>query len=78
MTNREIEKLIKRDLKVNAKVIEKTITVGHSSGTERHLVMAMVKTGVQYFIATSYGDGDKAAYAVDSYAEGKSFIIHAI
>lgn len=78
MTNREIEKLIKRDLKVDAKVIEQTITVSRSYGTTRHLVLARVGDDVLYFIATSYGDGDKAAFAVDSYAEGKLYIIHAI
>lgn len=78
MTNREIEKLIKRDLKVDAKVVNRTITVSNYFGITRYLILATVETDAQYFIAVSYGDGDKAAYQADSYAEGKLRIIQAL
>ena len=76
MTNKEIERLIKRDLKVDAEVKEKTITVSYSNGTTRHLVMTLVGTEVLYFIATSYGrTEEKAAYPVNSYSEGRLHLI---
>ena len=76
MTNKEIECLIKRDLKVDAEVKENVITVSYSNGTTRHLVMTLVGTEVLYFIATSYGrTAEKAAYPVNSYSDGRLHLI---
>lgn len=76
MTNKEIECLIKRDLKVDAEVKESVITVSYSNGTTRHLVMALVGTEVLYFIAIFYGGAEeKAAYPVNSYSEGRLHLI---